>query len=922
MENISPIGIIVNGVSLEKGEQHMFLHDDILTIVERSFRYQLDLAPADEIATEEKDMMQFTPQKQIEKRSSSSLTHESPRRLGSPMRVRGASPCTSKLAPALASPGRVPSPCKLGSPMRVCLDSPHADLRVSRFEIGLQEDTITVQSTAPQETMLTNPLLATPPPKPSSASSPNINILFPPTPALAAASRLAESVSATDAGPCSSPILKANTLGRMTPTREKSFTATPQTPRSPRYSVASAGSPVVVDSEISASPKLHRVDFFDKPEHCPHENVTEQLVLDEGFNAETLLEATEASERYASNAQGEAMCVEELDTILETPKTAQDLDTGSVKTLEALSETTQQPERQTEADPQTEANSLEEIEENVEAEMEEPGKVEAIDSSAVASGVDEKDDTQEAVSQKVPLMQQPTETSEQSQVANEGEEVNITASSTAAHQSDEMSLEPGEQDCSVKDNEESVSIELTDSRLSEDAAEQTHIPKDCQDPMIIDSIGPLQSQEASLEAVEQQQTTNGEESLVLVAPTEGLASNEEPEHPVIEKDESLAIRSTETEPSNDQVEEKQPAQDESSMVIGFTNDLGQLAEPVEEQDKGAMVVESVEIAEADQCNDEESIVAQLPVTGQVEGMDEPTGEIQAGSKDGEIVVMEPAETPRPEEMDVAAINGQGSGKSEEPMLVEQELIGSQPIETGQSDEPVEKQQSVEDSDSIMLPPTKTPRYEESDGKLQDGEDTKGSENPVMETPASNNDLTEPASNLSSAPSTPRRSGRIASTRTPASTTKAVKEPKSRAKTPRQASSEAEKAEHEEEVQDGLVRRSTRKTPGRASMSAAKKTPATATKKTSKTIISSKGSEADGASPSDHPQARRGKIVASSELINDKVPSEDAENANPNTIVKYHRTPAKRPLVEISEAHSEEDCARRRSTRSRTPAKAQ
>lgn len=913
VENISPIGIIVNGVSLEKGEQHMFLHDDLLTIVERSFRYQLDLVPADEITAEEKDMMQFTPQKQIEKMSSSSLTHESPRRLGSPMRVRGASPCTSKPVPALASPGRVPSPCKLGSPMRVRLDSPHADMRVSRFEIGLQEDTNTVQSNAPQETLSTNPLLATPPPKPSSASSPNINVLFPPTPALAAASRLAESVSATDAGLCSSPILKATPLGKMTPTREKPFTATPQTPRSPRYSVASAGSPVVVDSEISASPKLHRVDFFDKPEHCPDENITEQLVLDEGFNAETLLEATEASERYASNVEGEAMYVDELDTVLEAPKTAQDLDAGPVRALEALRETTQHPERQTEANP------LEETEENMEAEMGEPGNVMAIDPPAVASGVDENDDMQEAVGQEGPLMQQSTNTSEQSQVANKGEEVISNASSTAAHQSDEISLEPVEQHRNFKDNEEPMTIELMASRSSEEAADQTQIAKDRQEPTIIGSIGTLQSQETSLEAVEQQQAINGEESAVPIEPTEGLASNEELEHPVTEHDESLAIRSAETEPSKDQADEEHSAQEESSMVMGFTNDLGRWAEPVEEKDKDAMVLEP---AEAYQCDDEESIAAQPPVTGQVEGMGEPTGEIQAGSRNGEIIVIGPAETSRPEETGVETVKGQDRGKIGEPMLVDQESTECQPIETSQSDEPVEKQQSVEDSDAIMPPPTKTPRYEEPDEKLQDDGDIKVSEQPAMVAPASNNESTEPASNLSSAPSTPRRSGRIASTRTPASTAKAVKEPKSRAKTPRQASSEADKAEHEEEVHDGIVRRSTRKTPGRASVSVVKKTPATATKKTGKTIVSSKGSEADGASPSDHPQARRGKTVASSELINEKVSSEDAENANPNTIVKYHRTPAKRPLVEISEAHSEEDSARRRSTRSRTPAKAQ
>jgi hypothetical protein len=206
--------------------------------------------------------------------------------------------------------------------MEIIEKTPSTQRSVSKFEV--YEAPVT--PIAPKTPMAPiNATLSTPPPR-QSPSSPNINVLFPPTPALAAVSRLAtESINAdalrsspltvgTARTPQMEKIMGTPQMEKImgtpqmekimgtpqmekimgtpqmekimgTPQMEKVLTtpqmvkvlATPRSPRSPRFSVASAGSPVVVDTEIVASPRLIRVDFFERP-NLP--NVTEQVFVD------------------------------------------------------------------------------------------------------------------------------------------------------------------------------------------------------------------------------------------------------------------------------------------------------------------------------------------------------------------------------------------------------------------------------------------------------------------------------------------------------------------------------------------------------------------------------------------------------------------------------------------------------------------
>jgi hypothetical protein len=197
--------------------------------------------------------------------------------------------------------------------MEIIEKTPSTQRSVSKFEV--YEAPVT--PIAPKTPMAPiNATLSTPPPR-QSPSSPNINVLFPPTPALAAVSRLAtESINAdalrsspltvgTARTPQMEKIMGTPQMEKImgtpqmekimgtpqmekiigTPQMEKILTtpqmvkvlATPRSPRSPRFSVASAGSPVVVDTEIVASPRLIRVDFFERP-NLP--NVTEQVFVD------------------------------------------------------------------------------------------------------------------------------------------------------------------------------------------------------------------------------------------------------------------------------------------------------------------------------------------------------------------------------------------------------------------------------------------------------------------------------------------------------------------------------------------------------------------------------------------------------------------------------------------------------------------
>lgn len=98
--------------------------------------------------------------------------------------------------------------------------------------------------------------MTTPPPK--TLNSPSVALLFPPTPALAAASRLAE-----------------------TTVRSSPSSNIPGTPHTPRFSIASCGSPVMMDKEIVGSPKLGKVDFYELPDVEAVTNVTGQIFCDD-----------------------------------------------------------------------------------------------------------------------------------------------------------------------------------------------------------------------------------------------------------------------------------------------------------------------------------------------------------------------------------------------------------------------------------------------------------------------------------------------------------------------------------------------------------------------------------------------------------------------------------------------------------------
>lgn len=172
-----------------------------------------------------------------------------------------------------------------------------------------------------------------------------------------------------------------------------------------------------------------------------------------------------------------------------------------------------------------------------------------------------------------------------------------------------------------------------------------------------------------------------------------------------------------------------------------------------------------------------------------------------------------------------------------------------------------------------------------------------------------------------AASEPRRSTR--STTTPAKTpatskigkrTRGVQQPQSSG------------SQDEEQVSGGpaaSVRRSTRKT-------LAAKTPAPpSTGKRAATqgrqATTEEYSEGDSASPSYRSRGKPGKADATAGSLGS---ADDAENAHPNKIARRHAgpTPAKQVIVEIAPASDSpadnDESSRRRSTRARTPAKAQ
>lgn len=291
---------------MNKEQNALLKAGDVFTVVERSFRYEyepigevpretIQSAPANPVTTAvtprptkvlsdaSADLMQVdTPIRSARNelvlgspKTPSKGTGNGSSAMGTPMKIDGSNQTPQK---QLSGPQRVETP-KLGSPMRVIASpargtpqkpvlgeelaaivrdfapesasktpvrlstpakqlEPLKDTPRSVGKLSLEEDgpIKTPVSAAKQSAPANTPGMSTPPPRTSPTL--NINLLFPATPAMAVASRLAETTNAD------------------------SLRSTPRTPNTPRFSVASAGTPVQVDPEITASPKLARLDFF------------------------------------------------------------------------------------------------------------------------------------------------------------------------------------------------------------------------------------------------------------------------------------------------------------------------------------------------------------------------------------------------------------------------------------------------------------------------------------------------------------------------------------------------------------------------------------------------------------------------------------------------------------------------------------